>query len=214
MYAQLRAYKIVGSIALVLVSFWATLQLLESYERRDPWATYTARMPVKIPRPDGPLADRIDIDLFDRDSGKVQDLSISYKAARASDGTQSAILLEDKSASTYGTIYQDVAIADDDRVHTVTVDIKAGSSPLAQIAMHYLNGERRTYYAYIDTRTMKTTGEGQIWSSEIGNGWHRVAISGPNNKSGNRTLRVQVYPRHGKPEDAGSIYIANARLDP
>jgi hypothetical protein len=171
-------------------------------------------MPVNIPRPNGPLADRIDLDLFDRESSTLRDLSVSHNAAQAPEGARSATLLEDKSTSAYGVIYQDLAIADDDCVHTFTIDIKAGSSPLTQIVMHYMNGQQLTYYAYIDTKTMKASGEGQIWSGEIGNGWHRFAISGPNNKSGNRTLRVHVYPRHGKPEETGSIHIANARLDP
>lgn len=213
MYAQWRIYKIVGAVGIVLVSFWATLQLLESFERRDPWATLAVQRGPEVPRPSGSLAERRDLDLFDPSGSKIDNLHVVRSAATAPDGTQSAMLLEDKSGG-YASIFHDFPVKNDDLVHTVAVDVKPGSSPLLQMVMQFLGGRPQVYYAYIDTKTMKATGEGQIWSAEIGKGWYRFALSGANNRSGNTTLRIQIYPRHGQPGDTGSIYIANARLDP
>jgi hypothetical protein len=30
---------------------------------------------------------------------------------------------------------------------------------------------------------------------DVGNGWHRISLTGPNNSSGNKIVRVSVYPR-------------------
>jgi hypothetical protein len=75
-----------------------------------------------------------------------------------------------------------------------------------------------SYYAFVHLNNpfedMVPKGEGQISSKFLGNNWFRIALSGANNASGNTKLLVQLYPRHGAPQDTGSCYIANAVLDP
>jgi hypothetical protein len=39
-------------------------------------------------------------------------------------------------------------------------------------------------------------------------------LSGANNRKGNRTVRVQVFPSLDKGRRTGSLLIANPRLDP
>jgi hypothetical protein len=147
------------------------------------------------------------------DAAKHQDLEIVRNAGAGPDGSQTATLLTDNSEN-YGTIFEDVPVEDDDLVHTISLDLKAGTSPLVQIVMVYLGGQDRTYYAYVETTRMSARGEGTITRKSLGNGWYRITLSGANNHSGNTRVRIQVYPRHGKPEDFGTLHVANARLDP
>jgi hypothetical protein len=75
-----------------------------------------------------------------------------------------------------------------------------------------------SYYAFVHLNNpfedMVPKGEGQISSKFLGNNWFRITLSGANNASGNTKLLVQLYPRHGAPQDTGSAYIANPTLDP
>jgi hypothetical protein len=132
------------------------------------------------------------------------------------DGTASPLLLADES-NTIGSIFEDVPVPDDSSTHAVSLLIKAGSSPLVRIVMAFLGGTPKIYHAAIETRTMNVMGEGEFSVRKIGQGWHRISLAGANNRSGNNIVRVQFYPRWGKPEDTGSVFIVNAcvvlRLD-
>jgi hypothetical protein len=148
------------------------------------------------------------------DCVQQQHISIKRNAAPAADGAITATKLRDAS-SRYATVFQDFAIEDDRDVHTFSIDIKAGSSPLAQIVMAYLGGKPEVYHIFIETDVMSVTGHGAVTRRRLSeDGWFRVTLSGANNASGNKTVRLQIYPRHGRPEDKGSLYIANGRLDP
>jgi hypothetical protein len=111
-----------------------------------------------------------------------------------------------------------VPVANDDKTHTVSIDFKADTSPMAEIVMVYQGGgQQKTYYAFVHLNNtyedMLLKGEGQISSKFLGSNWVRITLSGANNVSGNTKLFVQLYPRHGAPQDTGSCYIANPILD-
>jgi hypothetical protein len=113
---------------------------------------------------------------------------------------------------------QGVPVGNDERTHTISIDFKADSSPFAEIVMVYQGGgQQKPYYAFVHlnnpSEDMLPKGEGQISSKFLGNNWFRITLSGANNASGNTKLLVQLYPRHGAPQDTGSCYIANAMLD-
>jgi len=173
------------------------------------------RNPQQTWKPDKlEAAPRLDLAVFGEGPNvNIADLNVSRNAAEAADGTRTAMLLKDDSPA-YGTIYQDVQIEDDERAHTFSVDVKAGTSPIAQIVMVLTGGKEVIYHTYLETERMSTNGEGMIRRKTLGNGWYRITITGPNNKSGNKKLRMHIYPRHGKAEDTGSLLIANPRLDP
>jgi hypothetical protein len=201
--AKLRAILtklIVGACALAL-SFWGALTLIDHFKSSQTTAS-----------PEIDLSAR-GLYLFDEKNTQVSYVVMQRNAAVGPEGSRTAILLDDRSAE-YGSIYDDAWVENDDRSHTFSIDLKAGTSPLTQIVMHYIGGTQKVYYAFVDISTMAARGEGTITSNSIGNGWQRITIAGANNKSGSTTLRVQIYPRHGKPEDTGSLYIANPRLDP
>src|SRR5262245_23378662 len=191
---------IVGACALVL-SFWGALTFIDYF-----------KSPQNAASPEIDVSAR-GLLLFDDKNMNVSELVVQRNAAIGPQGNRNAILLDDRSGG-YGSVYDDAWVENDDRIHTLSIDLKAGTSPFSQIVMHYIGGTEKVYYAFIDIATMTGRGEGTITSNSIGNGWQRITIAGANNKSGNTTLRVQIYPRHGKPEDTGSIYIANPRLDP
>jgi len=140
----------------------------------------------------------------------VQNLTVTRLGSSPTGAT--ALLLEDRSPP-HGSIYQDVAVADDDLTHTFAVDIKAGSSANAQLLLSYLGGQQRSYYAAIDMATMTVSGDGVMSAEPGADGWWHVRIAGPNNKTGNRTVRVQVFPSQDE-SGRGTLLIANPRLDP
>jgi hypothetical protein len=201
------AFKIVAGACVVALSFWITLKLLDSSgsmiadngsSRGSAPASRTTR-------------------LFDERGSRLDDLGVIWNAADGPDGSPT-VLLEDRS-NTYGRIFQEVPVGNDDKEHTVSLDIKAGTSPLGAINMTYLGGHQpKTYYAFLHlnnpSEDMLPTGEGRISSKYLGNNWFRITLSGANNASGNTKLLVQFYPRHGAPQDTGSAYIANPVLDP
>jgi hypothetical protein len=158
-------------------------------------------------------APRIDMPLFD-DRAIVQNILVSTGPAPPSNGAPAALLLDDRSRE-YGLIYQDARIADDDKLHTVSVDLKKGTSARTQVIMKFLGGRELIFHTYLDTDRMSPDGAtGKVTRKHLGDGWYRIGLSGANNNSGNSTLRVMIIPRQGRPEDVGSIYLANARLDP
>jgi SAM-dependent methyltransferase len=157
-------------------------------------------------------APRRNIPVFDA-SAHRQHIDVVSCAAIDANGERTATLLRDKSPE-YATLFQDFSVDDDDRMHTFAIDLKAGDSPLVQIVMAFLGGEQRIYHAFVETDVMSVTGEGLVGRERLGQGWFRIALRGANNASGNKSVRLQIYPRHGRPEDVGSVYIANARLDP
>jgi hypothetical protein len=127
-----------------------------------------------------------------------------------------AILLDDRS-KTYGRIFQEIPVENDDKTHTLSIDIRPGTSPIGEIVMVYQGGQQKIYYAFLrlnnPSEDLLPVGEGQISSKYLGNNWFRVILAGANNASGNTKLLVQFYSRHGAPEDTGSCDIANAILD-
>ncbi|MCC6779374.1 MAG: hypothetical protein IT537_22565 [Hyphomicrobiales bacterium] len=148
--------------------------------------------------------------VFDQEA-KLQELVVVPSPEVAVDGR--AMLLQDRS-SDYGAIFQDFPVADDRSAHTFSIDLKAADSPIAQILMIYHGGEQKTYHAFVDLRHMSTFGSGDVERTKLPNGWYRIKLTGANNHAGNTIVRLQVYPRHGKPQDVGSVHVANALLDP
>jgi SAM-dependent methyltransferase len=157
-------------------------------------------------------APRRNIAVFDANAHQQQ-IDVSHHATAAPNGEVTVMFLEDASPD-YATLFQDFPVDDDDRMHTFVIDLKAGDSPLVQIVMAFLGGEQRIYHAFIETDVMSVTGEGLVRRERLGRGWFRIALSGANNASGNKTVRLQIFPRHGRPEDVGTVYVANASLDP
>jgi hypothetical protein len=157
------------------------------------------------------------IRLFDERGARVDDLVVTWNAAEAPDGSRTAAVLDDRS-KTYGRIYQEVPVADDEKTHTFSIDVKPGTSPFGAIHMTYLGGRQpRTFHVFMHlnnpSEDMLPSGEGQISSKYLGDNWFRITLAGANNGSGNTKLLVQFFPRHGAPQDTGSCYIANATLD-
>jgi hypothetical protein len=201
------ASKIVGGACVVVLSFWITLKLLDTTE-----SIIADNGPSRGSAP----ASRT-MRLFDERGSRLDDLGVIWNATDGPDGSPKAVLLEDRS-NTYGRIFQEIPVGNDDKEHTVSIDIKAGTSPLGAINMTYLGGHQpKTYYAFLHlnnpSEDMLPTGEGQISSKYLGNNWFRITLAGANNASGNTKLLVQFYPRHGAPQDTGSCYIANAIVD-
>ncbi len=164
---------------------------------------------------EAPSADapRMDILLLDG-KASAQEVRASPSSGPTPDGASTATLLDDQSR-TYGAFYQDIPIADDDKKHTISIDLKKGTSSRAQIIMKFTGGKELLFQTDIDTDRMAPEGlAGRVTRTHLGDGWYRIELSGANNNSGNATLRVMVIPRQGRPEDVGSIYIANARLNP
>jgi hypothetical protein len=157
-------------------------------------------------------APRRNVTVFDANAHR-QHIDVTSLAAVDANGERTATLLRDASPE-YATLFQDFAVDDDDHLHTFTIDLKKSDSPLVQIVMAFLGGEQRIYHAFIETDVMSVTGEGLVGRERLGHGWFRITLRGANNASGSKTVRLQIYPRHGRPEDVGSVYIANARLDP
>jgi hypothetical protein len=209
------ASKIIGGACVVALSFWITLKLLD-YRESTP-ATSTDSTAAENEGSRGSAPAHRTTRLFDERSSRVDDLAVTWNAAESPDGSRTAILLEDRS-KLYGSIMQEVSVANDDRTHTISVDFKPDTSPIAEIVMVYQGGGRqKTYYAFLHLNNpyedIAPKGEGQISSKFLGNNWFRITLSGANNASGNTKLLVQLYPRHGAPQDTGSAYIANAMLD-
>lgn len=162
--------------------------------------------------PPGPQSPRVNVPLFDREP-QVRYLTTA-KTIGLDEPSSSAILLNDQSFQ-YGVIYQDLLVADDDSVHTISIDLKRGTSSRSQIVMQFLGGTERIFHVYLNTDRMSPDGsEGHVTRTHLGAGWYRVTLSGANNRSGNTILRVLLYPRHGRPEDVGSLSVANARFNP
>jgi hypothetical protein len=209
------ASKIIGGACVVALSFWITLKLLDYQESTT--ATSTDSTAAENGSPRGSARAGTTIRLFDERSSRVDDLAVTWNAAESPDGSRTAILLEDRS-KLYGSIMQEVPVANDGKTHTISIDFKADTSPIAEIVMVYQGGgQQKTYYAFVHLNNpfedMVPKGEGQISSKFLGKNWFRITLSGANNASGNTKLLVQLYPRHGAPQDTGACYIANAVLD-
>jgi hypothetical protein len=210
------ASKIIGGACVVALSFWITLKLLDY--RESATATSIDSTVTENDASRGSASARRTMRLFDERSSRVDNLAVAWNAAEGPDGSRTAIFLDDRS-KIYGSIAQEVPIANDDKTHTVSIDFKADTSPIAEIVMIYQGGgQQKPYYVFVHLNNpfedMLPTGEGQISSKFLGNNWFRVTLSGANNASGNTKLLVQFYPRHGAPQDTGSAYIANPILDP
>jgi len=204
------ASKIIGGACVVALSFWITLRLLD-YPESPAWPQTDSDNGAA--RGSASRAIR----LFDERGSRLDNLAASWNAAEGPDGSRTATLLEDRS-NTYGRIFQEMPIGNDNKTHTLSIDVKAGTSPLGALHLTYLGGQQpKTYYAFLHlnkaSEDMSPTGEGQISSKYLGNNWFRITLAGANNASGNNKLLVQLYPRHGAPQDTGTCYIANAILD-
>jgi hypothetical protein len=209
------ASKIIGGACVVALSFWITLKLLDYRESANATSTDSTTTESEASRGSPPT--RRTIRLFDERSSRVDELAVTWNAAEGPDGSRTAIFLDDRS-KIYGSIAQELPVANDEKTHTVSIDFKADTSPIAEIVMVYQGGgQQKTYYAFVHLNNpfenMVPKGEGQISSRFLGNNWFRITLSGANNASGNTKLLVQLYPRHGAPQDTGSCYIANAILN-
>jgi hypothetical protein len=209
--------KIIGGACVVALSFWITLELLDYPD--SPLTTWLETQSTASDNAAslGSASTGRAIRLFDERGSRVDNLAVSWNAAEGPDGSRTAVLLEDRS-NTYGRIFQEMPIGNDDRTHTLSIDVKAGTSPLGALHLTYLGGQQpKTYYAFLrlnnPSEDMFPTGEGQISSKYLGNNWFRITLAGANNASGNNKLLVQFYPRHGAPQDTGTCYIANPTLE-
>jgi hypothetical protein len=77
--------------------------------------------------------------LFDERSSRVDNLAVASNVAEGPDGSRTAIFLDDRS-KIYGSIAQELPIANDDKTHTVSIDFKADTSPIAEVVMIYQGG--------------------------------------------------------------------------
>src|SRR5262245_39074209 len=185
----------IGAV-IALLSFWAMLMTID-YLRRP--SDRVAQAPASRGIP-----------LFEQGKAVASNLMVTPNAGAGPEGAR-ATRLEDNSPD-YGVLFEDLP-ATPGMAGTFSVDLKAGTSPLVQLVMIYSGGTQKVYYVYVDTSDMKaTSSEGDVTITDLGNGWWRVRLSGANDNSGNTSLRLSLYPRHGKPEDTGSLYIANSRL--
>lgn len=131
------------------------------------------------------------------------------------DGTRSAIKLTDNSDG-FASLFQEVAIPDDTSMYKISMFFKAGTSANSQLLLHFYGGTPVTFYVFFNPKNGKVREDarrGAYTLKEKGGGWYEITLSGPNNYSGNKAVRVQVYPRHGFPEDTGSLIIAGAKIE-
>jgi hypothetical protein len=147
---------------IVTLSFWITLTLL------DYQATPSTRSMAPEEGAAGGSAPSRTIRLFDERSSRLDGLTATWHAAEAPDGSRTAILMEDRS-KIYGNIVQEVPVGNDARTHTISIDFKTDSSPIAEMVMVYQGGgQQKTYYAFVHlnnpSEDMLPTGEGQISS--------------------------------------------------
>jgi hypothetical protein len=160
----------------------------------------------------GRPAERLNFPIFANVNSNISELSVQ-KITGASP-VSDAVLLIDESPS-FGVILNDLSVVGDDSLHNISLYVRAGTSPLAQVVISFSGGKPRHYFAYFDPQTMTLLGtDGLAELTPVKDGWHKLRLSGRNNKSGNTILRVHVYPRHGRPQDTGSLYIADVRVDP
>jgi hypothetical protein len=184
----------IGAVAVGL-SFWGTLKTIDYLKQPSDQVTPSADLGIAI---------------FEEGKAIASDLTITRNGVPGPEGAR-VILLEDNSPK-YGLVYEDVP-ATPGMTSTFSVDLKPGTSQLVQLVMTYFGGTPQTYHVLWDTREMKAiASEGDVSNADIGKGWWRVKLSGANGNSGNTSLRLIVYPRHGKAEDTGNLYIANPRL--
>src|SRR5262245_26236612 len=117
------AFKMVAGACVLVLSFWMTLKFLEY--RESILATPQSTQPIApgdgVSRGLAPA--RRTIRLFDENSSRVDDLAVTWNAAEGFDGSRTAVLLDD-SSKIYASISQEVPVPDDDREHTISIDIR------------------------------------------------------------------------------------------
>jgi hypothetical protein len=131
------ASKVVGGACVVALSFWITLKLLDYQGSTTATSIDSTIAENEASRGSAPA--RRAMRLFDERSSRVDNLAVTWNAAEGPDGSRTAIFLDDRS-KIYGSIAQEVPIANDDKTHTVSIDFKADTSPIAEVVMIYQGG--------------------------------------------------------------------------
>ena len=117
-------------------------------------------------------------------------------------------------ADGYASMFEDIPLAggDAERLYEASIRIKPAGSPLAMLVMSFLGGTTRSYTVGIDLRTMRAAGGSGLYAIEpVNGGWYRVVLAGAGDPQAT-TLRVQLYPRHGDPQDRGDIIFGGGEV--
>ena len=141
-----------------------------------------------------------------RSKGRVAKVNLSFVAE--------GIRAEDSSTDSYASIFEDVPIANDKSLHLLSVEVKADTSPIIQAVMHFLGGkDPLAYFIYFEPQSGDMGAvSGDVKVEALEAGWYRIKVLGRNNRSGNTTARLQLYPRHGEASDVGAVIMRNARF--
>jgi hypothetical protein len=146
-------------------------------------------------------------------------------ALAAPDGTTTAALLTDNSASVAQQVDRTATIPGaDTNWYTVSMFVKAGTSDLCHLRTYMLGGVTplgtgvgiNFTFSTKATTVSGTSGAGAATAadggfSEAGNGWYRLWVRIQNNNTGNVTLYCRIYPQNTSAAATGTIYAWGAQ---
>jgi hypothetical protein len=144
----------------------------------------------------------------------ASDLTLPPDFADRANPEAGGVLLSDDSAK-YANLYEEFPIERDAKsdVYEAAILIKSGSSPKTLLGLHFDGATPQDYWVSVDTRTMTDLGGVGFEKLErLANGWYRLTLAGSPNGTGNTSVRVQLYPRHGEAEDVGDVLFGGGEL--
>jgi Conserved hypothetical protein 2217 (DUF2460) len=122
-------------------------------------------------------------------------------AGTAPDGTNTAVSLNDTSASVAGVVEQSITVADDGATYSVSAWVKQGTGAICLIGGQLVGGTAVTRGVALDPATGHWTAADHGFTlaaapvvTSYPDGWWRVSFQIANNSSGNTSLIAFLYP--------------------
>jgi hypothetical protein len=145
--------------------------------------------------------------------------TVTANATTSPDGTANADAVNSLTASGDNRIVNSAIVPNDSATYTATVYVKQNTSAKVRIDFRLLGGSSLNYAYALDfaSGVFATVGGNTATSfsaTAVGNGWYRVAITGPNNSSGNVSAGISIYGGidAGNAVAIGSTYVWGSDL--
>lgn len=155
-------------------------------------------------------------------TSELNPATVTTNNSIAPDGTNTADLIDDISASAAQLVRQPVTIPNDSASYTFSVFVERNTSRYVALWLSFQGGiTRESFWTYDLDSVVSQAGDSPATSgsiTDVGNGWRRLTITHANTSEGNVTLICRIYPAIAAlgsvdPTATGSIWVWGAQLE-
>lgn len=142
-------------------------------------------------------------------------VQVTPNVITAPDGTLTGCLLDDDQVGVLEQMYQRITVPDDLLNRTCSIYLKKYTALITRIAFQYaIGGTTSVCFIFVDWLTMAVTniGGSALIVEDVVDGWLRVAITLPNNATGNTELGLFILPE-STASAIGGVYAWRAQIN-